>query len=216
MPIAPNLIRVAEVIMNGTVAAGGSNNRFTNWPFHFRRDTVTVNASKTSLETIFNSNIVAPILLALQADFTQTSNSVRFVDDATDPPQYISRAGVGAVTGDRMAMDQAVFILATTALKGRRYKGGKHFFPVAESHTTAGSSDILNAGAITLYNAIATALATALVDADGNTWRYQVMTRQPPAQLKVNPTNVIVNQVTQTRLNKRVGTMTHRKAKSIY
>lgn len=216
MPIPSNQIRVAEIIMNGVVAAGGSTSRITNWPFHYRRDTITTPPSKTSLETVFNTTVVAPILLAVQADYTQTSNSVRWVDDATDPPQYVTRAGTGAIATDRMPTDQAVFILATTALKGRSYKGGKHFFPVAEAHTTTGASDVLNAGAITLYNAIATALLTPLVDADGNTWRYQVLSRKEPAQYKVNPTTVVVNQVIATRLNKRLGSMTHRKVRSIY
>lgn len=202
--------------MNGIVAAGGSNAAFANWPFHYRRDTVSVNPSKTSLETIFNTTVVAPILAALQQDYTQTSVSVRWVDDATDPPQYITRAGVGAIATDRMPTDQAVFLLTTTALKGRRYRGGKHLFPIAEAHTTVGASDVLNAAGVTLYTAIATALATALVDADGNTWRYQVLTRKAPAQYKTNPTNVISNQVTNVRLNKRIGTMVHRKRRSIY
>lgn len=216
MPIPSNQIRVAEIIMNATVAAGGSSNRISNIPFHYRRDTVAVAPSKTNLETQFNTVVAAAILLAVQQDYVQTSNSVRWVDDATDPPFYISRAGTGAIATDRMPTDMAAFILLTTALKGRSYRGGKHFFPIAESHTTAGASDVLNATAITLYNAIVAALLVPLVDSDGNTWRLQVLSRKAPAQYKTNPTNVIVNQVTTARLNKRIGSMTHRKVKSIY
>jgi len=216
MPIPANQIRVAEVMMNGTVAAGGSNNRFTNWPFYFRRTTVSNPPSKTQLEAIFQANIVAPILLALQADFTQTSNAIRWVDDATDPQLFITEAGVGAVAADRMPTDQAVFLYSTTALRGRRYKGGKHLFPIAETHTTSGASDVLNAAGLALYNAIAAALNTPLVDAGGNTWVYQVMSRQPPAQLQVNPTTVVTNDVISVRVRKTIGSMVNRKVRSIY
>lgn len=216
MPIAPNLIRVAEVIMNGTVAAGGSTNRIANWPFHYRRTTVVNAPLKTALETAFNAAITAPILAALQADYVQTSVSVRWVDDATDPPLYVSRSGVGAIATDRMPTDQAVFILATTALKGRKYRGGKHFFPVAEAHTTLGASDILNAAGLALYNAIAAALNTPLVDSNSNTWVYQVLTRRPPAQYLINPTTVVSNDVIQTRTRKTLGSMVKRKVRSVY
>ena len=215
MPIPSNQINVAEVIMNGVVAAGGSNNRVAQFTFHYRRTAISPPLSKTALETVFNTSVAAPILLALNARFSQTTNTVRWVNDAQDAPVPVSRTGVGGVTGDSMPTIQAVFILFRTGLRGRSYRGSKHFFPLSESDTTGPNADVLNAGSIALWTTAITAMGSPITDTSGNIWVPTVLSRKL-SQLRTNPTTVTTNDSTLLLLNKRIGRMRHREVRSSY
>lgn len=215
MPIPANQITVAEVQMQGNVAAGGSNNRAADFVFHFRRTSVTAPVTKTALETIFQSQIALPIVAALNARFQQTANTVRWVNDALDAPVPVSRAVVGGVAGDGMPTTQSVFILMRTGLRGRSFRGSKHFFPLSEADTTTPNADILNAAALALWATAITAMGTPMVDANGNTWVLTILSRKL-SKLTANPTTVVTNDVTLLLLNKRIGKMRHRAVKSVY
>jgi len=212
MPIPLNQVRVAEIVLRGQIAAGGSDAINTAFVFHYRRNTVSVDPSKTALNTAFTAGPVVPIAAALNVSWEASLHDIRWVNDAEDPYLSVTATEVGAIAGDRLPSDDAVFLLFRTALRGRRFKGGKHLAPFSESDI---GNDILNAGAVTRCNAICTALGTPLTDSTGNTWNFTILSRFL-SQLRTNPTTVVANDVTQLLVNQRIGTMLNRKVRSVY
>jgi len=215
MPIPANQVTHAQVIVYGGRSSQGSTTINTVNIFNFRRTSVVNPLSKTDLDTIFQSTIGDKIVLALNNTWSQAYNTVRWLNDAQDPPVNFTHVNAGAVTGDSMSSVAAVSILYRTALRGRSYKGGNHFGPLSESNSTAGTADILNAGAITLFGAVITGLGTPLVDASGNTWLLSIVSRKL-STLHKNPTVVSANDVTNILLNKRIGRLIRREVRSVF
>jgi len=216
MPIPNNQIRVAEIKMQGIRSTQGSTSKNYEFVFHYRRTTVSNIPDEVILEASFQSNIATALVALLNESYTQTANTVRFVDDALRATEIVSRSLAGGVSGDSMPAHASNFILYRTALRGKSYRGSKHFGPLSESDTTAASADVLNAAAITAWNAMITGLSSPMPDSNGNVWVPCVMSKAAPAQYRVNPTNVITNDATLLLLNHRIGTMNRRKVKSIY
>lgn len=212
MPIPLNQVTTAEVVMKGLIGAGGSNTVPTAFVFHFRRLAVTVDPTKTALNTIFESSIATPIAAALNVDWEATVNDIRWVNDATDPYATFGSAIVGAIAGDRLQAFASSYMLLKTALRGRRYRGSKHFAPFSESDV---GDDVFNAGAIGRLNTIAAALAGTLTDATGNQWKLTILSRFL-SQIVTNPTTVVVNDVTQVLVRESLGTMRGRRVTSVY
>lgn len=212
MPIPTNQIRVAEIVLRGNIAAGGSDAVNTAFVFHYRRIAVTVDPVKAALNNAFTAGPAAAIAAALNVGWSAALHDIRWLNDAEDPYLSISGSEVGAITGDRLPSDDAVFLLFRTALRGRKFKGGKHLAPFSESDIGA---DVLNAGAITRAEAICTALTTPLTDSTGNIWNFCIVSRTSSI-LRTNPTTVVSNDVTQALVNSRIGTMLRRKVRSVY
>jgi len=212
MPIPLNQVNRAEIVLRGLIAAGGSDAIRTDFTFHYRRTATSVDPVKSALNNAFTAGPAAAIAAALNISWEATVHDIRWLNDAEDPYLSISASEVGAITGDRLPSDDAVFLLFRTALRGRRFKGGKHLAPFSESDI---GNDVLNAGAITRCNTIVTALLTPLTDSTGNIWNYTIVSRFL-SQLRTNPTTVISNDVTQGLVNQRIGTMLNRKVRSVY
>ena len=212
MPIPLAQVTVAEIITRGLIAAGGSNAVRTNFVFHYRRLATAVDPTKAALTAIFRSTVVAPIAAALNVDWAASVHDVRWLNDATDP--YLSTTGteVGAVTGDRLQTFAAAFILLRTGLRGRNFKGGKHFGPMSESDI---GDDIFNATAMGRLTDIATAMGTTLTDTTGNQWKLTLLSRSL-SQLVTNPTTVVTNDVVQLLPRESIGTMRGRRVESVY
>jgi hypothetical protein len=215
MPIPATQITQVEIIANGIAAAGGSNNKKFEFVFAFRRTSNVNPLVKANIETAFQTAIMIPVTNALNNRYAQTFNTVRYLNDALDAPVPVARAVAGAIAGDGMPMHNAAYLLARTGLRGRSYKGGKHFGPLSEADTTAGTEDILNAASLILWGLVATAWLAGFTDANGNVWAPCILSRTL-SQLTANPTNVVTNDVTQILINKRVGRMRHREVQSVY
>jgi hypothetical protein len=215
MPIPDTSKITIEVAMKGQIAAGGSNTVNTVNVFHFRRTTTTNPFVKADIDTAFQGTIVQLFGLAANNRWLQSANSVRAVDDADDLPTDFAHNVAGAVAGDSMTTIEAAYIRLRSGLRGKHYRGSKHFGPLSESDTTAGSEDIFNAGAITNWQNLADGILAGFTDSDGNIWVPVVLSRSL-SQLIVNPTTVIAVDVTQATLNKRIGRLRRREAKSVY
>jgi len=215
MPELVGPVTHAQIIMYGQIAASGSTSVNTTTIFNYRRLATVIGPSKVDLDTIFQSVVADKIVLALSARWTQLRNSIRWLNDAENVPFEIAHVNPGAVAGDSMTGNEIVSLRLRTNKKGRNYRGACRLGPLAESATTAGASDILNAGAITLFTAVVTGLATDLASADGNTWRLQVYSRKLSFPL-TNPTIIVSNDVTNVALNKRVSDMARRRCASVY
>lgn len=215
MPIPLNQVTVAEISMKGIITGGGSTDTRTNFIFHYRRLATAVDPTKAALNTAFVAGPVAAIAAALNEDWAATLHDIRWVNDALDQYTSIAATEVGAITGDRLASDQAAFLLFRTGLRGRSYRGSKHLGPFSESDVTHDDCDLFNAACVTRLAAINTALAATLTDSTGNQWKFTLLSRKL-SQLVTNPTTVITNDITSLLVNKRVGSMLRRKVRSVY
>jgi len=221
MPIAPGEIKTAEVIFYGEIASGGSDAVRTQTVWQFTRQAFTVDASKTALNAAMTytnptgTQIVDRFLQAVNAAYTMTSLTIRWVDDALDPPVLFSVNQPGAVAGDRLPSETAAYLLLKTGLKGRSYKGGKHIGPLSEADI---GDDVLLSGALTKLANLVTSAMT-ITDASPNTWKLVVMPRMGPnsqQQFLINPTTVATYPVTQVLTRQNVGYMKSRKVRSVY
>ena len=147
-----------EIVLQGNIAAAGSNSRATANIFHYTRPASANPVSKVNLDTIFQSAIVVPLGLALNHRWLQSQNTLRIIDDPTDPPVAFAHAVAGNVAGDSMPSYASVYLAMKTGKKGRRYRGSKHFGPLSESDTTTATDDILNAASIVLWTAVKNAM----------------------------------------------------------
>jgi hypothetical protein len=205
-----------EVHVHGICAAGGSSAKFSDYSYFYQRQNPALPLpTKTQIDAAFQAQVVVPLGTCVNARWTQTRNSIRYIDDALDAFVDFSHAVVGSVTGDSMATTLAAFQIFRTGLRGKSYQGKKHFFPLSESDTVAGSDDLLDATALGRFTALATAELAGFTDASGNIWKPIVFSRKL-SQVKTNPTTVVANLVTAIATNKRIGEMKHRKVASVY
>ncbi len=215
MPIPATSITTAEIRIFGNIASGGVTSKPTNWGFYFKRTSTVPPLSKAHIDTAFQAAILPDIGLALNVRWLQAYNTVRFLDDALDAPLQTNHAVAGAVAGDGMPSFNTAFFLFRTGVRGKNYRGSKHFAPLSESDTTLGSEDILNAAALTRMGAIRTDLLAGFTDSDANVWQLQVFSKSL-SQVLTNPTTVVVNTVNAVLVNKRIGRMKRREVKSSY
>lgn len=216
MPIASNLISHAEIIMGGLISAGGSNSVNTQFVFHYRRPATVNPLSKAALNTAFQAAVAPSIIAMLNARWSQKYNSVRWMDDPLDQAVPFTAVNAGAIAGDSLATHLAVFVLFRTGLKGRNYRGGKHFGPFSEADCTTGGDDILNAAAIARLATTITALAVPITDASPNTWNPCVYARSLSQPLLSPVASIVTNDITTILFNKRLGNMKRRQVKSVY
>lgn len=212
MPSLPATSLVnCEILMKGSIAAEGASVRNVEFVFHFKRTTNVNPVDKGHIAAAFQSSIGAAVLAALNAAYTQSANWVRFLDDALDNYGSTTEAGVGAITGDPLGDFVAVVLQLKTGLRGKSYRGSKHFAPASESDSIGNT---INAGAQTNFNAIGTAILAGFTDSDGNIWLPTIFSRHL-SQVQTNPTTVVANQITSFVLNKTLGTMRRRKSKTV-
>lgn len=211
MAYVPVVGSIAEVIAKGTLASAGSNTKNVANVFHFRLAFLTAPATKTALQTAFNTAIMVPFLAAANARYTQSETTVRWIDDATDAPESFANAGVGAIATDSLPTDVCVSMLLRTAKRGRYYRGAKRFAGASEADTTG---DILTGAGLARWQTLQTAVGANIVDALVNTWVPSVLSVSNSV-LATNPTTVVANDVTACLLNKNVGTMRGRRVATV-
>lgn len=215
MSIPDTDLHTAEIIMNGLIDSGGAGTIVTSNVFHYRRITTLTPVDKADLITAFNTNVGSVIAGVLNQRWNGTTVTARMIEDATDPPFIVPTTPPGGVSGDSMTSIDTVYILMKTPLKGKNYRGNKHFGPLSESDTTTPDEDILNNAAVTAWQAVADALKAVWSDATTNSWQPCILSRKL-SQTRINPTTVITTDVLQCLLNKRIGRLRKRERKSVY
>lgn len=215
MAIPDGDIQFAEIGLSGLMTAGGGSAITTYNIFTYRRTNSPGAADKTGLEAAFYGGVGAALILALNARWTYEFNAVRWMNDYNDPTVFFAHNDPGNVAGDSMPSDQAAFLLLKTVMRGRSFKGSKHFAPMSETDTTT-AGDVFNAACLTRLGDIATAMAAPLTDGNGNIWNPCVVSRKL-SSLQLLPIAFVRGEdITQILVNKRVGSMTRRKTRSVY
>jgi len=200
----------AQVSMLATVVARGGEIKKVANVYNFKRDNEVLPRVKSEVDTAFQTNIATPVLAALDVDYTQVSNTVRWLDDALDMLQDFPHANVGGQTGQRYDNFTAAFILLKTT--SRKTRGSKHYSPLAE--TTVNGDEIVS-GDLPLFQAIADAILAGFTDASGNVWKSTIVNTKN-AIFGVNPTLFGDSVVTSALVRKTVGTMKRRKVRGVY
>jgi len=211
MPI-PAVNQLAfQIVIQGQSAAAGSNAKSSYNVFNYRRASGVPAITKAALNTAFQANVIPAILAAMNARYSPLNLTIRCLNDALDAPQSFAVAGAGAIATDSLPSDAAIYFLFRTSLRGRNYRGSKHFGPASEIDTTG---DVLTGAGLARWQTVQTALALNFVDANANTWIPQVVSTTL-SNLVTNPTNVVTNDVTQVLLDLNVGTMRRRRARTV-
>jgi hypothetical protein len=210
-----NAINYVEIVSQAfAVARGGGVKNFFNI-YHFRRTTTSNPLVRANVQTAFQTAVMVPVLAALNVDYTQTNNTLRFFENPTDAPIAVTQAGVGAISGDRLPDFSAVVVQLKTGVRGKVGRGSKHYGPIAESDTTG---DDLVSGSVTRFQAVGAAIVAGFTDSDGNVW-IPGLKGAPrllsPAQYVVAPTTTVWTDITSYLLNKSLGTMKRRKIKTV-
>lgn len=215
MAIAQNQILAAEIHLTGKMASGGSNTVNTDFIFHYRRITLAVAPVKANLAAVFAASVVTAVAAALNTTWSASFIRIRWPNDPLDLFTDVTSAAVGAITGDRMSSEDSAYLTFATALRGKSYRGGKHLAPMSETDSTSGADDLFNAPALTRLALINTNYLAGLTDSDGNQWVAAVLSRKL-SNFKVTPCTLVINDIVQARVNKRIGSMLRRKVKSVY
>lgn len=209
VPLNPIL---AEIIIRGSVTASGIAIRPFLQIWHFLRVGGAGAESVVNLCNEWQTIMDTVLANALSIDYTGGVASGRFLDDPTNPEVLGNLSSNGTVTGDRLPNYGTVTCQLKSDGRGRNYKGSKHFGPIAESQT---EEDLLNAGGITAWDAVAAQVASNLqvVLASGNTWQLIVLSRSLSV-LEPGPTLFTGAYVIDCTANHTLGTMRRRKLKN--
>lgn len=212
MPLANALIRNVSVTIYGSAANGGAGFKNSYNVFTYQR-TTTLNAfSKPQLNVVFQASVVAPMLAAMNIRYTPNFVGIRNIDDPLDAEQTFAAVGIGAIGTDSLPLNSAVYMLLRTALRGRNYRGSKHFGPANEVDTL---QDILVTAGLARWQAVRDAIKLNLVDAGGNQWAPTVLSRNL-SNLVIGPVAVVTaTPITDVLLDLNIGSMKHRRARTI-
>jgi len=166
--------------------------------FHYRRVVSGGLISKILFDTAWHGTVDAAWQGLLSVGYKNDYNTVRLMEDGTDPPTVFAGCGDGAVAGDMLPTINCATLLYRTVLKGRSYKGGKHLGPISEASTTG---QALTAGGHTLLNNLATVLAQTITDGNGNNWAPFVFSPTKSTGLTTPTPTIFATQVSQIVVN---------------
>lgn len=206
-------VHVAELIVHGEMAAGGSDAQVCLNVYHFRRTAVSIDPVKANIAAAFDTAVLQGIIPLVSSDYSWSSVGVRYIEDAEDNEVLVTPAGghVGTVATDRCKNGDSVSMLLRSAKRGRNYRGRKAIAGICEADTT---KDLIAAAKQAAWAAVAASIQAGFTDSDGNVWVPYVVSRSL-SQLKVNPTTLVGADVTQVLLNLNLGTQNSRKVKTI-
>lgn len=212
MPVAPSQSKtVAQIIIKATLLAAGGDSRNVATTFYYRRTSVVTPPTKIALSNAFLALPYASMLAAFNVGYSSGTSNIRWLDDALDPTVTTVLAGVGAIATDRGPSFNAVYMLFQTGIRGRAYRGSKHFPAVNEIDTTG---DVLTGAGLVRWQTLQTDCLAPLTDATGNTWNPCVVSFKN-SQVRTNPTVTTYNDVTAIILDKTLGTMRKRKVRTV-
>lgn len=212
MTIPAGNILNCQIVVHGTALTGGSTVTPSINVYNYVRTTSVNPFTKVALNTIFQATVITPLLAAMNIRYTPGFLDIRVLDDFNDAATVFPVAGAGAIATDSLPSDDAVYFLFRSALRGRSYRGSKHFGPASEVDTT---NDLLTGAGLARWNTVKAALLSALVDANGNTWIPTVLSRKLSRLNQLPIAFVSAQPITDSLLDLNVGTMRKRRSKTV-
>jgi hypothetical protein len=212
MPIAPNLIFDVQATILGSSSSGGAGVKNVYNVFTFLRQSSVPAFTKASFNTAFQLNVLVPLAAAMNVRWSANLVAVRVLNDYLDAEQTFAAAHVGAIATDSLPLNSAVYLLLRTALRGRNYRGAKHFSPASEVDTT---QDVLTGAGLARWQAVRDAVGASWVDGNGNTWVPTVYSRNLSSPNLLPVATIVSNAVTQSLLDLNIGDMKKRRSRTI-
>lgn len=205
---------VAEVLVGGVIANVEGRSDLVEQVYHFTFARAYDPATLPTLSAVANAvtaDIATPMLGVLHQDYTWSYTKARWMDDIEVAYALgTDTIGSGTITTARLPSDVTVRIQLHTNTRGKNFKGGKSYRPLAEDQVTA---DALTAPALAAFNAFGAAVIGAPVPS-GQTM-YPIIVSRSRSQLQTNPTTIIASLIQQFTVNKSLGTMRGKHRRSV-
>lgn len=207
MPVADSQKLTVQIISKGLIADGGSGVRPCLNVYNYRRPSGAPTLNKANVLTAFNTLIENKIENILHPDYTCDELTARMLEDNLDAETPKTVTWIGVRTGDRAPDFQCFTFQLKSALRGRSYRGSKHYSPISESDT---DKDVVDAGIAADISALETALAAGFTDSDGNTWS-PVVVSWTLSSLSGDLWTISAAAITTVTANQQLGTVNSRK-----
>jgi hypothetical protein len=208
MPIITNVV---QIIIQGTVSeTGGSGKNVFNVFTYFQNPNQPGPPTAVAVANVFLTNVWAAFAPLISIAWVPTATMCRYLDITTNPLLAAAIPTGGGKALPRLPSQQAVVTPFRTSLRGKNYRGSKHWGPIDTASVT---SDELTAAAVTAWTAQLPNLLANL-PVGGQTFSPCVVSRSL-SQLARDPVTINGAIITQALLNKTIGTMRRRKEKTV-
>lgn len=173
----------------------------------YKRAATTPALNKANVATAFKTAVIDVLKDLLSVSYKADSIDIRALDDHLDPYLPVAHTADGTVAGDSLPSTNNVVMHMKTSVRGRAYRGRKHFSPIAEADTTL---DNLKATPIANWASFGAAYLAGFTDSDGSVWVPHVVQYSLSAFTPLG--NVVVSTpVSSVTVNATLGTMKRRK-----
>jgi hypothetical protein len=211
MSLPAPITNVVEISMQGSVVETGGTTRNVFNIFHYYQN--PNQPSPPSAIVVANAFIAGPwagILALLSIGYVGVQTLCRYLDSSSNAYQNANAPGTGALILPRQPAQQAIVGFFRTAVRGKSFRGSKHFGPLA---TAAVTGDEIAPASVAAWQAAITALV-ANITAGGQTYTPCVVSKTL-SQLRTDPVTIIGAAKLTGLTNKTIGTMRHRKEKTV-
>lgn len=211
-------VQTIELVLSSAITAG-TPKPIVN-VFHYQAP--IAGAYQGQEQNIMNGFLAAPyntLTAALNAAWTYGLLTARWLEDSTLPavPWAGAAPRNGQVAGDFLPTNVAAYFLLRTPMRGRNYRGAKHFAPITEADTTG--NELTGAG-LTRWQALQSGAGSLADIINDGTRNYQPCVLSRKLSTLVNPTNIVVAQFGTgvggaVLLDKTLGTMRRRRERTV-
>jgi len=209
MPVISNVV---QIIVQGTVPeTGGSTKNVYNVWTYFQNPNLPGPPTAVAVANQFLAAVWTTIAPLLSVAFTGTATLARYLDAPTNALLPANVPGNGAKVLPRLPSQQAIVTPFRTNLRGKNYRGSKHFSPIDTASVTG---DELTAAAVAAWQAVLPNL-TANIVVGGQTFSPCIVSRSLSQLGPVGPVVIQGAAITTALLNKTIGTMRRRKEKTV-
>lgn len=206
----PTLTNVVEIVMEATLTESSFTKNIDN-VFHFRLTAGALD-SRINILNSFNTTIRQPFTVNLATtDYTVVDIKCRLIDDALEQFTVLPIGVAGLQALPRLPGDTAVVTPFKTLLRGKNFRGSKHWSAIPLAMVT---KDELNGVGIAAWGAFVPVLFAGLITSGGSQM-FPIVLSRTLSQLRTNPTTIIGADVSIALLNKTIGTMRRRKEKTV-
>jgi len=211
MPVPDSSKLTVQIVTKGVIAAGGSDVQACLNVYNYQRDNNSLPLVKGDIGTQFDTDIFSGIAPELHTSYSCTELLVRFLEDNLDPYASVAVTEAGAVATARAPDFECITIRMNTNVRGRSYRGRKHFSPIAEADT---DGDIIAAARLAAWQAVRDLLVLPFTDINGNTWTPFVYSPSL-STLAGDLWTIAGAKCNAVVLNKTLGTVRSRKATTV-